>query len=593
MTVTEKISKLRDSMAKNGLDAYIIPSTDPHMSEYVPERWSARSWISGFTGSAGTIVVTKEKAGLWTDSRYFLQGEEQLKGSPIKLFKSGLPETPNIEEWLNDTIEKGGTVGFDGKVFAVSQVRDLEATFERKGIKVNGEHDLIEDVWENRPSVPLNEVYVHEVKYAGKTRIEKLGEIRTELEKQSADYSLTATLDDIAWIYNLRGSDVDFNPVFVAYTLISKGGAVLFIDERKLTFDLKTELENDGIEIKDYVEIAKELKGLPNGSSVLLDTGKTNYWLYSALEKSRIIEGKNPSTYLKACKNQVEISGMKSAHKRDGASMVKFIYWLESNIGKEKITELSAAEKLLEFRKANDMFVGESFNTISGYGPHGAIVHYAANEETDAEIKPEGFYLLDSGAQYLDGTTDITRMFYLGEEPTEQEKIDYTLVLKGHINLATAKYPAGTRGSQLDAFARRFLWDNRLNYLHGTGHGVGCFLNVHEGPQNIRMEENPTTLQEGMISSNEPGVYRAGKYGIRIENLVLTTKDKTGEFGDFYKFETLTVCPIDKKAIDESMLTREEKAWINGYHKWVYMELSQVLDDEHRSWLTEKTDSIL
>jgi Xaa-Pro aminopeptidase len=592
MTVKEKLSKLRDEMMKHNIDAYIIPSTDPHTSEYVPERWSSRSWISGFTGSAGTVVVTKDKAGLWTDSRYFLQATEQLEDSTIDLFKMGLPDVPSIESWLTKTLNEDDTVGFDGKVFPLSQVRNLEKQIEMKGLNINGNHDLIDSIWQNRPEAPLNEVFEHELKFAGKTRIEKLGEIREKLEDKNADWNLVTTLDDIAWIYNLRGSDVDFNPVFVAYTLIGKGRAILFIDERKLTFEMKTDLENDGIEIKDYVEIAKELKALDKNESIMYDPNKINYWLYNAIQDMKTLEEMNPSTMLKACKNEVEVKGMKAALKRDGAAMVKFIKWVYDTVGNEKVTELSAASKLLDFRQQNDLFVGESFNTISGYGEHGAIIHYAANEETDYEIKPEGFYLIDSGGQYYDGTTDITRMFYLGDEPTEQEKKDYTLVLKGHINIAMAKYPANTRGSQLDAFARKFLWENGLNYLHGTGHGVGCFLNVHEGPQNIRLEENPTVLQEGMINSNEPGVYRSGQYGIRIENLILTTKEKETDFGDFYKFETLTLCPIDTKAIDADMLTKEEKKWFNTYHKQVYMELSAFLDDEHRSWLAEKTVSL-
>lgn len=591
MTIPEKLGKLRELMTQKGLSAYIVPSTDPHSSEYVPERWASRSWISGFSGSAGTVVVTLDNAGLWTDSRYFLQATEQLENSTIDLFKMGLPETPSMQEWLFDTLNEGDVVGFDGLVFPVAQVNDLKKVFARKNIALNGDYDLIEEIWANRPPVPLNEVFEHEEIYAGKSRKDKIAEISAELKKKNIDFNLVTTLDDVAWIFNLRGNDVDFNPVFVAYAIISQDKASLYIDERKMPFDLKTELDNADIELKDYVEIEKDLGRISPEAYVLVDSNKVNFRLYNAIKANKI-EGKNPSTLKKALKNSTEINGIKNAMQRDGVAMVKFFKWLEDNIGKIQITELSAAAKLYEFRQQNELLKGESFNAISGYAGHGAIVHYAANEATNSELKQAGFYLIDSGGQYLDGTTDITRMVYLGETPNEEEKIDYTMVLKGHINLGLAKYPTGTRGSQLDVLARKFLWDRNMNYLHGTGHGVGCFLNVHEGPQNIRMDENPTVLEVGMITSNEPGIYRAGKHGIRIENLVLTVEDATTEFGQFLKFETLTVCPIDTKAIDTNLMTETEKTWLNEYHSWVYSQLENSLDDAHRAWLQEKTKAI-
>lgn len=591
MKVTEKLSNLRELMKKNGINAYIIPSTDPHASEYVPERWSSRAWISGFTGSAGIVVVTMDKAGLWTDSRYFLQAEEQLKGTTIELFKQGLPDTPTYQNWILSELSDNQVVGFDGLSFPTDDVLKLRDLLEPISIQFVSNLDLIDKIWINRPSIPLNEVYEHELQYAGKERTEKIKDIQNYLIKNGDHHNLIATLDDIAWIFNLRGSDVDFNPVFVAYAIISQNEAKLYIDERKLSFELKTILDNEGIILRDYVEIEKDLANIPSNESVIMDPKKTNYNLYLKTAAHKYFEI-NPSTMMKAAKNETEISGIRNAMRRDGVAMVKFFKWLEDNIGKTTITEISAAKKLLSFRQENEIFFGESFNPISGYAGHGAIVHYAASEETNSELKQEGFYLIDSGGQYLDGTTDITRMAYLGSNPNDEEKTDYTLVLKGHINLSLAKYPEGTRGSQIDVLARQFLWNNGLNYLHGTGHGVGCFLNVHEGPQNIRMEENPISLKEGMVTSNEPGVYRAGKHGIRIENLVLTVKDSLTDFGKFLKFETLTICPIDTKAIDTKLMNETELKWLNDYHSWVYSELELLLDEAHRTWLKTKTKAI-
>ncbi len=593
MNINEKISKLRKAMKDNGLNAYIIPSTDPHISEYVPEHWTSRMWISGFTGSAGTIVVTLDSAGLWTDSRYFLQGANELEGSEIKLHKMGMPGVDDYPEWLNKKLNENDNVGFDGKVMPVAIKKSLEKTFELKKINVVSKYDLISDVWtDDRPEIPRNPLFVWDDKYAGKSAKDKITEIQNKMKEKSADFHLICTLDDIAWIFNIRGNDVPFNPVVVAYAMITESDATLYIYSEKVPADEKSKLESAGIKIKGYDEVYEDVKSLESGKNILIDPNKSNTWLYDAIPAGvKKIEQMNISTLLKAVKNDTEVKGMKSALRRDAVAMTKFINWLENNIGKEKITELSASKKLLEFRKEIDLFVGESFNTISGYAGHGAIVHYAVSPETDVEIGTDTFYLVDSGGQYYDGTTDITRTLHFGE-PTEEEKKDYTLVLKGHIDLALAKYPEGTRGAQIDAIARKPLWDNGLHYSHGTGHGIGCFLNVHEGPQNIRLEENPTKLQPGMITSNEPGVYKADKHGIRIENLVLTAEDSETDFGKFYGFDTLTLCHIETKAIDKSLLTDEEIEWLNNYHQRVYDEVSPLLDDEMKKYLAEKTKKI-
>lgn len=593
MKVIDKISKLRQAMKNAGIKAYIIPSTDPHISEYVADCWTSRYWISGFSGSAGTIVVTDETAGLWTDSRYFLQAANELEGSGIELFKLGLPETLDYPEWLKKNLHSGDTVGFDGKVVTVALAQKMKKMFSIKNIKLITNHDLIEQIWENRPAVPANPIFEHELKYSGKPRTDKLDEIREKMISNDADYHIMATLDDINWSFNIRGRDVSFNPVAVCYAVISKNSAELFIFDSKVPLELKSKFEKDGIKILPYESIADRIGRFEKGTNVLVDINKMNLWLYESIpSECLIIESANPSTLLKACKNFTEVQGVKNAMRRDAVAMTNFIYWLEKNVGKEKITEISTMDKIREFRSDIPLYFGESFNTIAGYKGNGAIVHYGANPETAAEIFAEGFFLFDSGGQYYDGTTDITRMFHLSN-PTEQEKIDYTLVLKGHINLSMAQFPVGTRGSQLDILARKALWDRGCNYLHGTGHGVGCFMNVHEGPQSIRMDENPTTLVPGMIISNEPGLYRANQYGIRIENLVLVVEGEKTEFGQYLKFENLTLCPIDTKAIDKSLLSEDEINWFNEYHQTVYNEVAPLLENEEkRLFLAEKTKAI-
>ena len=592
MNVRERISALRIEMKNKGIKAYIIPSTDPHISEYVAECWSSRAWISGFTGSAGTVVVTDEVAGLWTDSRYFLQAENELADSGIDLHKLGLPDSVDYPEWLKKNLNSGDVVGFDGKVFTVALAQKMNKLFSLKGLVLNTENDLIELVWNDRPSIPDSLIFEHELVYSGKARTKKIAEIREAMKDQDADYHLLATLDDINWTFNIRGRDVAFNPVAICYAIIGKDIAELFINETKIPTELKAALESNGIKILPYNTISERIKEFESGKNVFVDINKINLWLYESIPAHcNKIEGANPSTMLKACKNDTEIQGVKNAMRRDAVAMLNFIYWLETTVGNEKITEVTTMEKIREFRSQIPLYFGESFNTIAGFKGNGAIVHYGASEATALEIQPEGFFLFDSGGQYFDGTTDITRMFHLSE-PTAQEKIDYTLVLKGHIMLSMAQFPVKTRGSQLDILARKNLWDRGCNYMHGTGHGVGCFMNVHEGPQNIRMDENPTTLEPGMIVSNEPGLYRAGQYGIRIENLVVVVQGDKTEFGQFLKFENLTLCPIDTKAIDKSLLSDDEINWFNDYHRNVYNEVAPLLDDEMRRFLADKTKAI-
>ncbi len=592
MNITERISALRNEMKANKINAYIIPSTDPHISEYVAECWTSRAWISGFTGSAGTVVVTDDTAGLWTDSRYFLQAENELAGSGIVLHKMGLPETLDYPEWLQKNLKSGDVAGFDGKVVTVALAQKMKKLFSFKNINLDTSHDFIQKIWTDRKPIPTNPVFEHDLMFAGKSRTEKIKEIQAKMISQDADYHILATLDDINWTFNIRGRDVAFNPVAVCYAVIGRETSELFIYDSKVPDDLKKELISDDITLLPYDSIAERITKFETGKNVLVDINKINLWLYESIPAGcTIIEGANVSTLLKACKNETEIQGIRNAMKRDAVAMINFIFWLENSVGNEKITEITTMEKIRQFRSEVTSYFGESFNTIAGYKGNGAIVHYGASKESDAEIFPEGFFLFDSGGQYLDGTTDITRMFHLSE-PTQQEKTDYTLVLKGHIDLGMAQFPVKTRGSQLDILARKSLWDRGMNYMHGTGHGVGCFMNVHEGPQNIRMDENPTTLEPGMIISNEPGLYRAGQYGIRIENLVLVVNGETTEFGQYLKFETLTLCPIDTKAIDKSLLTDVEIQWFNDYHRFVYQEVADLLNDEKRRWLSEKTKAI-
>ena len=571
--IPERIAALREAMKQQKVDAYIIPSSDPHLSEYPADRWKSREWISGFTGSAGTIVVTADKAGLWTDSRYFLQAASQLEGSGIELYKLALPETPSITEFLLHELHTGQAVGLDGQTYSAAEASALAN--------------------KDRPAVPGNPIFEMPEALSGASVHEKLDLINNQLRSEGADCLILAALDEIAWTFNIRGTDVTYNPVVVSYAFVSEDESVLFIKPEKLTAEITEHLKKEGVTLAEYSMIQRYLSRLPENSRVFVDMNKTNVSLYDAIPGScTIVEGISPANHLKSIKNETEIKGFQNAVVKDGVALTKFYIWLEKQMAEgAQVTEISAAEKLTALRAEQPQYIMDSFGTICGYAEHGAIVHYSATTETDATLKPEGLLLIDSGAQYLDGTTDITRTIALGE-PTEQMKKDFTRVLKGTISLAKSKFPAGTRGSQIDILARKALWDSGINYLHGTGHGIGHCLNVHEGPQSIRMEENPVTLKPGMVISDEPAMYRTGEYGIRTENMILVREDSETEFGKFLGFDTLTLCFIDTSLIIIPMLSVREHAWLNKYHQMVYDKISPFLNEEEKAWLKEKTTEI-
>jgi len=588
--IHKRLAALRSFMQDKGMHAFIIPSTDSHLSEYPASHWESRKWISGFTGSAGTVVVTMENAALWTDSRYFLQAAAELDPDSYILQKEGLPGTPSIEEWLTSQLNEGEYVGIDGSVYASKDAHALIHKLNMNGLHIITDYDPFASIWHDRPEIPKNPIFILPEKYTGEPAHKKIHRICKEIEKYGADSLLVASLDTIAWIFNIRGNDVKCNPVAVSYAYISNKETVIFIDSNKLSDETAKYLKGEGVIIADYNKVydyVSRIKG-----TVCLNSEKITFKLFNSIPKEcRVIDMPSPADLMKSIKNPVEIQGFRTAMEHDGVALVRFLMWLEEAVPKGEVKELDIPAKLIEYRSQQPNFVGESFDTIAGYGPNGAIVHYHVTSETSLCIKPEGFLLIDSGAQYFDGTTDITRTVAVGPL-TEQMKKDYTMVLKGHIGIATAIYPQGTRGSQIDILARKTLWEHGLNYLHGTGHGIGHFLNVHEGPQNIRLNENPTTLEIGMVTSNEPGLYRAGDYGIRIENLVLTQHEMTTEFGAFYSFETLTLCPIDKTPIVKEILTDREVEWFNLYHKYVYDRLSPLLTDDEKVWLKQKTDEL-
>lgn len=587
--IKSRISLLREAMKKQGISACIIPGTDPHASEYIADYWKEREWISGFDGSAGTAVVTLNGAGLWTDSRYFLHASEQLEGTGIELMKQGLPETLEIIPWLSSVLKSGEKVGVNAQMFSVNGYASMKAELRMSDLELVS-IDLPGLVWTNRPSLPLNPFYVFDTKYSGKSATEKLTLLRAEMKKAFADVFVISALDDIAWLFNIRGKDVDYNPVVIAYALIEKEKATLFISPEKLTYDTTNYLQSQQIGISSYTGIYEMLKQLSPSKAVLVDGGKLNQALFESIPSGCAIRNSmSPVFKLKSVKNEVEMEGVRLAMLKDGVALTRFFIWLEENLKSGNLSEISISDKLRWFRSEEENFVGESFGTIAGYAAHGAIVHYHALPETEYKLKPENILLLDSGGQYLDGTTDITRTVALGS-PTAQQKTDNTLVLKGHIALATAIFPVGTRGSQLDILARKAMWDLGLNYGHGTGHGVGHFLCVHEGPQSIRMDENPTVLQPGMMLSNEPGMYRTNEYGIRIENLVHVVPAQKTEFGQFLQFETLTLFPIDQHLINFDMLNNKEIEWLNNYHQRVYDTISPKLNEYEREWLNSKCE---
>ena len=592
--IPERIAALREAMKQHKIDAYIIPTSDPHMSEYPADCWKYREWISGFTGSAGTVITPADKAGLWTDSRYFLQASTQLEGTGIELFKMMLPETPTIPEFLTHELKEGQTVGLNGETYSLADARSLEKALAEKEIKLNTNASLIDPIWKERPAIPEAPMFEMPVELSGKSTEDKLIDINKMLHKAGADCTILSALDEVAWTFNIRGTDVAYNPVVISYAFVSEKESVLFVNPKKIPAEIAEHLKKEGVTLADYGMLATFLSRLPERTRVFIDSKRTNVAIYNALPKSSIlIEGTSPANHLKSIKNETEIKGFRNAVLKDGIAMTKFYFWLEKMLkAGEKVTELSAAAKLTALRSEQPQYVMDSFASISSYGPHGAVVHYSPTPETDTELKTDSLYLLDSGAQYLDGTTDITRTIALCDEPSEQMKKDFTRALKGTIGIAKCKFPAGIRGCLIDAFARKALWDAGINYLHGTCHGIGHCLNVHEGPQSIRMEENPVILEPGMVMSDEPAIYRPGEYGIRTENMILIREDSETEFGKFLGFETLTLCYIDTKLVIPSMLSVREHAWLNKYHQMVYDLVSPHLTEEEKAWLKEKTAEI-
>ncbi len=593
MNIDKRIEDLRHLMNENGVDVYIIPSGDPHQSEYVADHFKSREWISGFTGSAGTVVISQDHAGLWTDSRYFLQAEEELSGSEFVLHKVLDRSYPNFLKFISDTFAKGTVVGCDGNVFSYSQIISYEQTLENKGIKLKTNFDFISSLWKDRPSLPADKLLDHHIKYCGISRENKFKHIREILKEQKADEYLIPALDSIAWVLNSRGSDIDFNPVFYSFGVLRKHDFLLFIDNIKIGDQLLQDFEIANIKIRPYSDIYKYLKSLDKSITLYLNSGLSNYNLYNSIN-AKIIEGTDIVTELKTIKNDVEIKNIKEAHINDGVALTKFYIWLENELKTRDVSEYDAVKKIAYFRSLNKNYISESFGAIVGYKSNGAIIHYSPSQTDCSMIKPEGMLLIDSGGQYLNGTTDITRTTYFGT-PTFEEKKNFTLVLKGHIAVETLIFPKGTNGYQIDTFARQYLWQNGLNYYHGTGHGVGFFLNVHEGPQGITsaMGDRATTpIEVGMLTSNEPGYYKDGHYGIRIENLILTQIHKETEYGAFYKNESVTMFPYDVKLIDKETLTKSEVNWVNAYHKRVFNALSPQLSSKEREWLKEKCKEI-
>ena len=593
----KRLSLLREKMKQKDLDAYLVVSDDFHASEYVGDYFKCREALSGFDGSSGTLLIMQDKAALWTDGRYFLQAEEQLRDSGIDLMKMGEEGVEELPDYLDRTLSEKGTLGFDGRTVSCGLMKKLEKKLgpERK---FSWDLDLAGEVWEDRPKRSREPVYELEICYAGKTRAEKIDEIRHKMKEKKVNLTVISSLDDIAWLLNLRGNDVRYNPVFLSYLILTEEDVFLFLDPSACPKELEERLEKDGVHLKKYDDFFHELPEIARGKQVWFDPDRCSARIALCLDAAaKKTEGENLTLLPKALRNETEQRNVALAHKKDGAAVTRFLIWLRHAVREERLTELSVTEKLEEFRKMQDHYMGQSFAPIAGYGPHGAIVHYEATEETDLPLRPEGFLLLDTGGQYLEGTTDITRTIPLGPLSNEQ-KLRYTLVLKGNLNLANARFVSGTHGINLDAIARLPLWKYGLDYNHGTGHGVGSFLNVHEGPQNIsrRMRKKPEKsgeLQEGMVLSDEPGVYVTGQYGIRLENLMITVKDEKTDFGDFLSFRTLTLVPFAREAILPEYLTEEEKKWLNDYHKRVYEEIAPALSEKEQEELKEMTEEIL
>jgi len=589
MNTNEKIDHIRQLMKKSNIAAVIIPSDDPHGSEYVAEHWQARKWLTGFSGSAGTAVITLKHAILWTDFRYYIQAEKQISDSGFELYKMGEPDVPTFQKWLIDNLKPKNIIGIDGNVFSMASVKKYKAQFKAKGLLLDTDIDFIKVLWADRPVRPESAAFSLSEHYAGKSRKDKIKQIRMQMDTLDASYHLIATLDDIAWTLNLRGQDVHTNPVNIAFALIGPQRVSLFVSSGKIDNELARELNRDGIDIVEYEDIYSALSKIQDDKTILVDPENTNYRLYQSINKKcKIIEESNPAIALKAIKNNVEIGHLRQTAVKDGAAVVNFLFWIDHQNEDAQITEQSVADKLYLFRKDQELFVDNSFDPIMAYQDHSAMCHYSATKETDVVIGNAGMFLTDSGGNYLTGTTDITRTICRGT-PSKQEITDYTLVLKGHISVATALFPKGTKGFQIDTLSRQYLWQHGMDFGHGTGHGVGFFLCVHEGPARISPHPVDVKLEKGMVLTDEPGVYRDGAYGIRLENMILVDEAFENEFGIFMKFEIMTYCHFERSLIDKNMLSEKERDWINTYHAMVYEKLSSNLDQDVAAWLKGKT----
>lgn len=595
--IKQRIENIRDLMKEKNIYAYIVPSSDYHQSEYVGDYFKSREFMSGFTGSAGTLIISMDEAGLWTDGRYFIQAENELKDSGIKLFKMGEEGVPTIEEYLLEKLPKNSTLGFDGRVMSVKEGQSLANKLAFKGINIEYKYDLVNDIWEDRCSLPTEKAFLLGIEYSGESFSDKLSRIRAVMKEKKATTHILASLDDIAWLFNIRGRDVKSNPVVLSYAVISIDSVYLFIDKNKIGEDIRAELSKENVQIKGYEEVYEFIKNIDEDEVVLIDTSKVNYAIYNNIPSNvQKIEERNPSILFKSIKNEIELKNIRNSHIKDGVAFTKFMYWLKNNIGKIEITEISATQKLEEFRREQDKFIEPSFSTIAAYKDHAAMMHYSATEESNYKLEPRDLFLVDSGGQYFDGTTDITRTIALGPIPENVRK-DFTNVVRGMIRLSKAKFLYGCRGYNLDILARGPLWEEGIDYKCGTGHGIGFVLNVHEGPNGFRWKvrediDDTCILEEGMVTTNEPGVYVENSHGIRIENEIVVRKAEKNEYGQFMDFEVITFAPIDLDAIDESLILKDEKVYLNNYHKQVYDKISPYLNEEEKQWLKTYTREI-
>lgn len=595
--IKQRIENIRDLMKEKNIYAYIVPSSDYHQSEYVGDYFKSREFMSGFTGSAGTLIISMDEAGLWTDGRYFIQAENELKDSGIKLFKMGEEGVPTIEEYLLEKLPKNSTLGFDGRVMSVKEGQSLANKLAFKGINIEYKYDLVNDIWEDRCSLPTEKAFLLGTEYSGESFSDKLSRIRAVMKEKKATTHILASLDDIAWLFNIRGRDVKSNPVVLSYAVISIDSVYLFIDKNKIGEDIRAELSKENVQIKGYEEVYEFIKNIDENEVVLIDTSKVNYAIYNNIPSNvQKIEERNPSILFKSIKNEIELKNIRNSHIKDGVAFTKFMYWLKNNIGKIEITEISATQKLEAFRREQDKFIEPSFSTIAAYKDHAAMMHYSATEESNYKLEPRDLFLVDSGGQYFDGTTDITRTIALGPIPENVRK-DFTNVVRGMIRLSKAKFLYGCRGYNLDILARGPLWEEGIDYKCGTGHGIGFVLNVHEGPNGFRWKvrediDDSCILEEGMVTTNEPGVYVENSHGIRIENEIVVRKAEKNEYGQFMDFEVITFAPIDLDAIDESLILKDEKVYLNNYHKQVYDKISPYLNEEEKQWLKTYTREI-